>query len=89
MQSPVGDADRTFLQAPLTTHDSDMWAEPSPEWGLPPSLVLQVANLLWGLMQACYNWVEKVHTVLNEAGALPFETELRTFVFVRRGPRGH
>ncbi len=44
VQSQVGDADRAFLQAPLTTHESDMWMEPPPEWGLPASIVPQVAN---------------------------------------------
>jgi hypothetical protein len=53
VQFQVGDKDRAFLQAPLTNHDSDMWVEPPPEWGMPPGMVLQVANSLYGLMQAC------------------------------------
>ena len=53
VQIQVGDANRAFLQSPLTTHDSDRWVEPPPEWGLPPGWVLQVANSIYGLMQAC------------------------------------
>ncbi len=88
MQSQIGDADRAFLQAPLTTHDSDMWVESPLEWGLSPSMVLQVANSLYGLMQACYNWCEKLDKVLNEIGAVPFETDPRSFVLVRRDAQG-
>jgi hypothetical protein len=52
----VGDAVRAFLQAPLTAADADMWMEPPPEWGFSADTVLPVANSVYGLMQACYNW---------------------------------
>jgi hypothetical protein len=47
-------------------------------------MVLQVANSLYGPMQACYNWCEKLDKVLNEIGAVPFETDPRSFLLVRR-----
>ncbi len=39
-------------------------------------------------MQACYNWCEKLDKVLNEIGAVPFETDPRSFVLVRRDGQG-
>jgi hypothetical protein len=68
--------------------DADMWVEPPPERGLPPGMVLQVANSLLGLMQACYNWGEKLNKVLTAIGAVPFETDPRSFVLVRRDAQG-
>ena len=65
-----------------------MWIEPPPEWGYPADTVLQVENSVYGLMQACYNWGEKLDGVLHNAGAVPFESDPRSFVLVRRNDDG-
>ena len=85
----IGDADRAFLQSSMTKHDSPMWIVPPREWGFPTDTVLQVANSVYGLMQACYNWCEKLDSVLIAAGAVPFETDPRSFILVRRDKAGN
>ena len=57
--------------------------EPPSEWGFPADTVLQVANSVYGLMQACYNWCEKLDGVFERGGAIPMLQDPRSFVLVR------
>ena len=79
----LGDADRAFLQAPLTDNDADMWIDPPPSWESPVGTVLQVVNSIYGLKQSCYNWCEKLDGVLAEGGAIPFQQDPRSFILAR------
>jgi hypothetical protein len=47
------------------------------------------AGRVYGLIQACYNWCETLDSVINDAGAVPFETDPRSCILVWHNKAGN
>jgi hypothetical protein len=79
----AGDANQAFLKASMTDHVLLILWIATPRVGL-----LQVANAVYGFLQACYSWCETLDSFLNDAGAVHFETDPRSVILVRRDKAG-